>query len=242
MSKIVAIGSMVLPLGLQLTCAGTLSKYVNGGSTLDILMTAGNRSVSERGREQEHQTKGEGMVTMTKRTESLEGMIERSFVTIGASEVRFAHGFDHAGVSQANVDLLKQHIEEVNPAVAVIPFYKSADPITRIVGKSALLACRWVQNVLMYDTAAKPPFRPGIFSVLSHQESQMKNAILVDFGSADSGHTTDDALSKLALMRAFYATKGWRGQGEIEALQSHRVQLLAYSLSEEGNSRGSLFE
>jgi hypothetical protein len=236
MDKVMAIGSLVSPLGLQLACGGTLSRYAKAGSTLSIVMTAGKRT-AEQGREQEHQTKSDGVVTMISRTESLEGLIENAFVATGALRVRFADGFDHTMVSQENVDLLRQHIEAVSPALAIIPFYKSADPVLRVVGRSALLACRWVQNVLMYDTALSPCFRPTIFSILSPEQSQMKSSILAAFGKDDE--LVREGRRQLASMQASFGKKLSQSQGDIEAFRSHRLQLLS---GDKPDSRGSLFK
>lgn len=237
MEKIVAVGTLTSALGLHLACAGTLSKYARAGSTLSIVLCTSKKSTQNR--EQEHQTKSDGMVTMMSRTEPLEGLLEKSFAMVRASQVRYAHGFDHTAVSQGNVDVLGQHIEEVSPALAIIPFYKSADPILRVVGKSALLACRWVQNVLMYDTVPSAAFRPGIFSVLSQEQTQFKSSILADLGSSNSVQLTDCGHRQMASMKAFYESKIWHSQSDVEAFQSHRLQLLSGGKS---GLKGSLFE
>jgi hypothetical protein len=238
MNKVMAIGSLASPLGLQLACGGTLSKYAKSGSRLSIVMTAGKRTADHK-REQEHQTKSDGVVTMISRTESLEGLIQNSFARIGASQVRFANGFDHTIVSQGNVDLLRQHIDELSPGLAVIPFYKSADPVLRVLGRSALLACRWVQNVLMYDTASSPHFRPTIFSALSPDQTQMKSAILTELEGKDNELVGDDGPRQLPSLQASFESTIWQNHGDVEAFRSHRLQLLS---DDKPDSRSGMFE
>ena len=182
---------------------------------------------------------------MIESSATVEGQIEKSCKAIGASQILFAEQFDHSVVSQANVDVLRTLTEVINPSVAVIPFYKSSAPIMRVVGRSALLACRWVQNVLMYDidTGAKSAFRPGIFSVLSPEQLDSKKSIISN--SSEVGKlelSPDEDQKRLIFAQASQSSNVLDDKGPVEAFQSHRLLLLSSSANKDKNNRGSLFQ
>jgi LmbE family N-acetylglucosaminyl deacetylase len=245
MDRIVAIGSSLSPLDFQLGCLGTLSKYVNKGSELSVIIATERKQGADHNNEQQHQTQKDSTVTMIERTATVEGQIEKSCKAIGASQILFAEQFDHSVVSQANVDVLRSLTEAINPSVALIPFYKSSGPITRVVGRSALLACRWVQNVLMYDidTGAKSAFQPGIFSVLSPEQFESKKSIISNFNDVGKLELSpDEDQKRVKFLQASQSANVLQDKGPVEAFQSHRLLLLSSSANKENNYRGSLFQ
>jgi hypothetical protein len=215
MQKIVALGSSLLPLDLQITCLGMLSRNIRNGNQVDIVIA---RSKSE---------------------SKIEDLIARSFSKIGTSRLHFIDDFDHSEVTQRNVDSLRSCIEPINPAYAIMPFYKSADMHLEVLGRSGLLACRWIENVLMYDNAASPDsrFQPGIFASLSPAEYDAKKNMIMDLKEDGNYKLIGDTLKKMDALHSLYAGRINDGRGILEAFQSHRLLLL--SPAEEALAHGS---
>src|SRR5688572_24404692 len=162
MQKIVALGSSLLPLDLQIACHGILLRNIQKGHQVDIIIA---------------KQKGEA----EQESEKIVDLIAKSYKKMGISGLHFIDNFDHSEVSQRNVDALRSCIEPINPGYAIMPFYKSNDKFLEVLGRSGLLACRWVENVLMYDTAISSDsrFQPGIFSALSPSEYDAKKMMII---------------------------------------------------------------
>ena len=216
MGKVVAIGTSILPLDLQVACYGILSRHIQKGHQVDIIVARGKEGDKQESLASEHPP------------EKIADLIAKSYKGMGISSLHFVDEFDYSTVSQTNVDALRLPIEAINPEYAIIPFYKSNNKDLEILGRSALLACRWIRNVLMYETAVSSDsrFQPGIFAALSHAEYDKKKATIADLKENGNYKLIGDALKKMDALHSSNFDK-INGGAPLESLQSHRLLLLS---------------
>jgi hypothetical protein len=60
-------------------------------------------------------------------------------------------GFDYSAITQANADALNSIIKKVKPMLVIIPSWKSPDHKRKILARTALIACRGIGSILMYE-------------------------------------------------------------------------------------------
>ncbi len=139
--KIVAIGYS--PFDVENGCSGTLSKFIDRGYEVYLIITAKTSMMTKKKMTANHLRK-----------------------KIGASEIYFAGGFDHSVVTQKNVNILRKFIEPLNPVIAVIPSPLTAVESGKVLGRSSLLACRGIGNILMYYNSINLKLSPSIYSIV----------------------------------------------------------------------------
>ena len=151
--KIVAIGSM--PLDLELTSFGTLSKSVKNGHDV-YLIVARDESWTE---------------------SQIKAFAECS-KTIGISGVYFTDRFDYSAVTQSNASMIASFIKTINPSLVIMPFWKDSNYKRKILAKTSLIACRGIGSIWMYQLEKNSSFSPNIHFVISSTEASEKAACL----------------------------------------------------------------
>jgi hypothetical protein len=246
LERIVAIGTAAAPLDFQMACLGTFSKCVKDGSEVTVIMATERKPETDNHHQgaQDHIGQNDRTVTMMQQAELLlERLVGESWRSIGISQVLIAEGIDHSVVTQSNVEVFRSQIESLNPTLAVIPYYRSCNLNSQIIGRSALLACRWVQNVLMYDSDAggQSPFRPSIFSKLSPEQHEKKKTSVSDLAERISRFSSAGGQKPSRNVQASHPASSFRDEGLVEAFEPHRLVLLSSPESSDIDRNG-LFE
>ena len=151
--KIVAIGS--IPLDLECTCFGTLSKSIKKGHEVYLIVA-----------------RDEGW------TDSYMKALIESSKTIGISRVYFTDIFDYLAVTQNNASMIASFVKIINPSLVIMPFWKDSNHKRKILAKTSLIACRGIGNIWMYELENNPSFLPNIHFVISPNETSEKAACL----------------------------------------------------------------
>jgi LmbE family N-acetylglucosaminyl deacetylase len=133
--KIVALGTK--PSDLEIGCLRTLMKYSADGHDVSLLI-AGNPA---RWKEK------------TLANEELEKI----------GKVYFTDRLDESTVTQEQVNIFRSIITKTKPSLVILPFDKTSDKKRKALAHSALLACRGIKNILMYETTKNKNFSPNIF-------------------------------------------------------------------------------
>jgi len=137
--RIVAIGSKLSDF--EVGCYRTLMKYSADGHAVNLVI-AGNT---------------------TKWKEKDLALANEKCKKIGITKVYFTDKFDEHSVTQENVRTLHSIIKKVNPCLAILPFHKTSVKKREILANSAILACRGIKNILMYEITKNKNFSPNIF-------------------------------------------------------------------------------
>lgn len=82
--------------------------------------------------------------------------------SIDVSRIHFVHDFDYSAITQANANKLNAFIKTINPAVVIMPHWKSTSPDRMILARTSLVACRGIGNILMYETNDNANFMPTV--------------------------------------------------------------------------------
>src|SRR5215467_11220380 len=127
---------------------------------------------------------------------------------IGTNNISYTDDFDFSAVSQYNINSLRKLIEPIKATIVFFPSKVSPDSKLRVLAESALITCRDVENVLMYETSKNKNFTPNIF-----------------FDVESNGNFRNKDKKALAIHR-FYAQKAKIRRGNKEAFSSHRTILL----------------
>lgn len=196
--KVVAIGND--SFDLQIGCFGTLAKYVKNGNEAHLIIV-GNKQ---------------------RWTKKAVKEIKESSKVIGASETYFAKRFDYSRVTQDNVNALRLIIESINPDVVIMPSPSSINTKQKILGRSSLLACKKIKNILMYETEKSKNFLPVIYSTITN-EVHLKLSSLSVYSLKNS--IKNDVLKKIKLLHRYYADKAGI-KTVVEAFETHRILLL----------------
>ncbi len=138
--KIIALSC--IPLDLEISCFGTLSKYIKNGHEVHLIISQSDNLWSK---------------------EALNAIKESSKI-IGVSQIYFVKEFNHSSVTQDNVNKLRSHIETLNPTIAIFPSIRTQDERRKIFAKSSLLACRGIGNIIMYDSQKNTNFHHNLNS------------------------------------------------------------------------------
>ena len=195
--KIVAIGC--LPSDLETGCLATLLKFIKKGHKVYIVIT--NKKPTQ--------------------SKKIIASYNKVWKKIGISKILFADEFDHSVVTQKNVYILRSFIEPINPEIVLFPSPIGADKNLTILGKSSILACRGVNNILMYESKINSEFSPQIFSVINDTKVGK-----IYFG-VDKKHTQDNKKTMKKNLE-FYKkySRFIRTNMIVEAFDTNRILLL----------------
>lgn len=138
---------------------------------------------------------------------------------VGVSETFFINEFDFSVVTQQNVHLLRSFVEQINPKLALFPSTASKDECKVIVGKSSILACRGVSNLLMYDSDLSPNFCPMVYSSIRNVGKIQEN--LMGVKNQICGK---NKMKKVVEKRKIYGK--CQDLYDVEAFESTRIILL----------------
>jgi hypothetical protein len=81
---------------------------------------------------------------------------------IDASNIHFVDGFDYCAITQSNADKINAWIKKLGPKLVFIPHWKSTNPDELILGRTSLIACRGIGNILMYEPQDNNNFVPSV--------------------------------------------------------------------------------
>jgi hypothetical protein len=195
--EIVAIGGM--PVDLEIGCLGTLSKFQKQGHQVS-LVAVGKKNMW---------------------TKKMVNTFKELSTKIGTSQVYFTDRFDYSSVTQDNVNVLRSIIEPIHPSVAIFPFNMGNDRTSKIISETSLLACRSIENVLMYEIHKNKFFLPNVYFVLDDKTSKDTSFRRI-YGKDAKKKSLNN---KLRSIHKFYA-KIAKINRPVEAFVSHRAILL----------------
>ena len=70
---------------------------------------------------------------------------------VGIEKVNFVYGFDFSGVTQANADSIRVHVAAFSPDIVFMPSWKSGNSKNQILANTALVSCRGIGSIMMYE-------------------------------------------------------------------------------------------
>jgi hypothetical protein len=184
--RILVIGSSAIEL--ERTCCLTLRKFRNDGNEICLLIV---EDASER------------------RLDGDQGAKAR-LEKLGFRNVHVIEDFDFSEINQHNAKNLNNYIKSIDPSLLFMPFWKSSEEKNRILSRTALIACRGLGNVLMYDERCSPGFAPNISFVAGPRriscflnttggstEISNEHVSFLDEGSPSNHHSKDPDLGNL---------------------------------------------
>ena len=193
--KIIVVASS--PSDLEISCLGTILKFVKTKNMVYLLIVP---------RKSKWSTK-----TIMQFNES--------WKKVGISEIFFNYKFNHSVVTQENVNILRSYVESINPELVLFPSSLSKDRHKAVLGRSSILACRGIHNMLMYDSNYDSNFSPSIYSMINN--TKIKESSISNKKKIHDGKT----VRKILELRKIYS----RNIGlkiPVEAFNSTRILLL----------------
>ena len=186
-----------MPFDLEISCFGTLKKYIDNRHEVHLII-AKNRD---------------------NWTKTMISGIKESAKIVGISQVHLTKRFDYSAVTQDNVNVLRTIIEPINPTISIIPSLIAVNKMRMILAKSALLACREVRNILMYEIDKNESFLPSVYSIIS-DEFQVKISCLSAY--PDYNKFKNKLQNKMKLINGCCKEI----KSHVEEFESHRLVLL----------------
>jgi hypothetical protein len=196
--KIIALSC--IPLDLEISCFGTLSKYIKDGHEVSLIISQSEQIWTK---------------------EALNA-IKASSRIIGISQIYFVKELNLSSVTQDNVNKLRSHIESLNPTVAIFPSIRTQDERRKTFAKSSLLACRGIGNIIMYDPQKNPNFHPSIYSIMNG-ELEVKDLCLEKYNRDFRKNKTSKKKMRM-LLRSYGLRAGIKTPAE--AFETNRILLL----------------
>jgi LmbE family N-acetylglucosaminyl deacetylase len=191
---------------LYQSCIGTIATFIERGYPSYVLIVArSNNSIA----------------LQDKRL-----LIQKECKKIGISEVYFLDSFDYSCVTQINADLINSIIQVVNPSIVIVPFWQSVNHSRIILSKTALIACRGIGTILMYEIDRQnSDYCPSVFVPVSAKAALIKQRF------TDSGKQTDvsrypQATKNTGTQDTRYNDASSYKNDNLEAFVSHRLLLV----------------
>ena len=194
--KIIAIGGM--PLDLEIGCFGTLYKYIKYGHEVYLIVVGKTNWAAK----------------------NLKTLKESS-KEIGVTEIYHVERFDYSSITQDNVNVLRSFIEAIMPSLAILPFTKASHPRRKNLAKSSLLACREIENILMYESNMNTNFSPNVYSLIDN-ETPVKESCIEAY--ARDASAKKKIKKKIKLLQSYYTQESDLG-GPVEVFESHKILL-----------------
>lgn len=166
--KVLAIGSDVASLTSY--CGATLEKLSREGHQVSIAIACSSNQlppVAELNKGVHPNTaKSEPSAALAnlsnKENDGVGSLLQKRWT----AELSYVLDFDYSAVTQRNGDLLTERITKIKPDLVIIPYWKAADDAARILSRSALIACRGIGSILMYNgnrkSDASDQFAPNV--------------------------------------------------------------------------------
>jgi hypothetical protein len=172
--RIILIGDLLNLRTLVAECFGTLSLFTNSGNSEIFMILVDGLRIGKH-----HDSPGNSSAfdcSVNKRSD-LMAISKRISRQIGISTL-YVMNFDFRAASQQNVNLLRSLLDPLQPSMAIMPFLKCKAADQKILARSSLIACRGVQNLLMYNPDSSSSFRPQLVSNLATEDFAAKDACL----------------------------------------------------------------
>jgi len=190
--RVVALGTFASDL--EVGCFGTLCKYAKSGNEVHLIVDG-------------HRSEWTGRKVQAMRN---------SAKAINAADLIFMHQIDHSGVTQDNVSLLRLLMKRIKPSIAFIPSEKTNDQ-RMLLARSAIVACRDISNILMYEVEHSRDFSPEVYHIIN-EEILTKKSCLELYGN--KGKSLQKKLSINKLRARQVAIKGF-----VEAFECNTMLL-----------------
>ena len=190
-----------IPHDLEISCFGTLSKYIKEGHEVCLIIAKSKETWSK---------------------ETINAIMKSSRI-IGVSKIYFVSELNSSLVTQDNVKKLRSHIETLDPTIVIFPSIRTGDGIRKIFAKSCLLACRGIGNIMMYDSQKNANFRPTIFSIING-ELEVKKSCLDTYGKKVGTNKTSKK-NMMLLLKRYRIEAGIKNF--VEAFETNRILLLS---------------
>jgi LmbE family N-acetylglucosaminyl deacetylase len=182
-----------LPLDLELACFGTISKYAREKHDGHIVISKKEVDWSKKDSE----------------------YLRASCEDIGISEVHFLERFDYLAVTQGNVNALSSIVKSVGPSMVIMPSWKAFNRKRKILANSALIACRGIGSILMYELDNNKDFVPDTYVIISEEIARKKRSL------------KDDKSNRYNNLNRSYAKQvNLKSITPVEAFESHRILLV----------------
>jgi hypothetical protein len=186
--KILAIGSEAADL--ERSCGSTLEKFAREGHRVSVIIAKDLRP-SKPNREVLSASANK-VINLDESSNESVGVVE-FFGRRGIHEVSFVSDFDYSEITQRNGDLLHEHVSKFKPELVIIPFWKSNDDASRVLARSALIACRGIGSILMYGDRAQ---RDSLQQLASNVTFQMTSTLS---GNDSTGVLVGEHLGRINL-------------------------------------------
>lgn len=147
--KVAAIG--LTALEIDFACLATLSKFVREGHEVYIIVASDAKSI-----------------------DWTEDEARNFFEEFGLANMHCVDRRDYSTVTQENASALDAYIKKFKPDMAIMPYWKSQNQQRKILARTALIACRGIGSILMYELDKNPGFTPTISFVVSAKELAAK--------------------------------------------------------------------
>jgi hypothetical protein len=120
--------------------------------------------------------------TLVPRNDLTENEARILFAMHGVHELFYVREFDYSSITQRNADSLLAYTKMVNPELVIMPFWKSENSRRRILARSALIACRGVGSILMYNKNGQG----STGSKHNHRHAAFSSGVTFEIGSESS--------------------------------------------------------
>jgi hypothetical protein len=160
----------------------------------------------------------------------LESKILPRLAAIGITQAFLIEKFDYSAITQVNADAVNFYIKDIEPSLVVMPFWKSANSMRRILARTSLIACRGIGSILMYELDANnTSFHHDItfeVSTESAAASVQGNNNFAETGTAQQVEIDMKTFTNNSTPgdKTFKTSNSY--QGSEEKFQSHRTLLL----------------
>jgi hypothetical protein len=147
--KIAALG--LTALEIDLACITTLKKLNQEGHEVHIIVASDRDSIDWTAEE-----------------------AKSFFEKFNLSNIVIMDKRDYSVVTQENANALNAHIKKINPDLAFMPSWKSLNARRKILARTALIACRGIGSIMMYELDKNPAFNPTVSFAISASEPAAK--------------------------------------------------------------------
>ncbi|MDE1828711.1 MAG: hypothetical protein KGI25_00150 [Thaumarchaeota archaeon] len=180
---------------IQIGCLKTLIKYSWEGNEISLVISGNPKGRKEKD--------------------------SMSYSELKIDHVYFTERFDESTVTQENVNTLGSIIKKTKPSLVILPFDKTKNKKRAVLAHSALLACRGIKNILMYETTKNENFSPNVFFTF---EKESLNGL-----TEDRKLQINSTVKEIRKSIQKFHSSNIRIEKNTEAFESKRVLLLDIS-------------
>jgi hypothetical protein len=201
--KIAAIGSTALEI--EATCKATLSKFIQEGHEVHIIVARDSNSI-----------------------DLTDSEARSIFNKAGLANIHFAGMHEYSQITQENASKLNSFIRSIQPQMAILPFWKSVNLKRKILARTALIACRGIGTILMYELDKNPNFTPNVnFSVSISKPAKQMIREIDTHGLAQTNLKLQMSEARGSSIETGDGNNYYRDNNTaIEAFESHRLSMV----------------